>query len=89
MVMDSVVDPFKYNQAYSALLHMEESAEILQLQRYNEQLLKITHLKGRTFQMKIDVRGFFKFYFFAQKIEIFLKIYLYIFHFFLHFLICS
>lgn len=74
MVQDSTVDPSKYNQAYSALLHLEEAAETQTLQQYNQQSLKIIHSQGTTFQMKNDVRAFLKFYFSAQKKDYFLNI---------------
>lgn len=56
MVENSLVDPLKYTEAYMALLHLEEAAEILNIQQYNQSSLKIHYTgHGRTFRIKIYV----------------------------------
>lgn len=63
MIQHSALYSDKYVSAYMALLHLEEAAETMNIERYNQSSLKIHYSGvGRTFQIKIDVRILHKFY---------------------------
>lgn len=56
IIKDAVTNQPRYIQVYTALLNLEEAAETLQLQRYNQKHLKFKYSNsGRIFQMKKDV----------------------------------
>lgn len=54
MVRNSTTDRLQYTQAYTALLHLEEAAEIVFFRKYN-QIIQLTYCSGRTFQIRNDV----------------------------------
>lgn len=54
MVQNSTSNRFDYIQAYTALLHLEEAAEIVSLKKYN-QIIQLAHRSGKTFQIRNDV----------------------------------
>lgn len=56
MVQDSTTDRFRYTQAYTALLQLEEAAEVLSMRKYNQSFIQLSYVDtGRKFRIKTDV----------------------------------
>lgn len=60
MIKDSSTDRYRYTEAYTALLHLEEAAEVLCMRKYNKKCLKLSYAGfGTIFKIEIDVSFLF------------------------------